>query len=189
MMLGHQQQQFQNEQFNATNNKGQTPFHVACLHCNSVAVIQLLLEYSTIIDNNATDNYGNTPLHYACSSYDLYEEYDIDYSNYHPNIERISIIKKLLEQPWINIYKKNDDGITPVDMCKYIHPREPFKFRNYVKKQLHNEIIELFEDHYIQRRWQIYCFLMKSLLIKDSTMRAAQNKMTPRKKEKLCTQS
>lgn len=165
ILLGYQQQQFRNVQLNAINNRNQTPFLLACLFCNSVAVVHLLLEHAAIIDINATDNVGNTALHYACSSYD-YNLFDKEIrsncSEYHFNDDRICIIKKLLEQPSIMIYKKNNNGQTPFDMCQQNGPQDDSMKKQY-KKQLRKQNIQLFEDYHIQRRWQIYCFLIKSL--------------------------
>lgn len=167
LLLDHQQQKFQNLQLNATNHSNKTPLHFACLHGNITAVIQLLSDHATMIDINATDRYGNTPLHDACSSsFYLQEEMSLT-KEYHFNKEKICIIKNLLKEPSIRIYKKNKKNETPIDMCKH-KPRSTASYTLNIslQKQFHEGIIQLFEDYYMEQRWQIYYFLIKSSLTK-----------------------
>lgn len=139
----------QNIQLNATDNNGATPLHFACLRCDSVAVVELILEHGTIKDLNKADVFGKTPLHNICSA------------NYF-NDEKINIIKHLLKQKSIMIYKKNYNGNTHLDICKerLLDPKCD-KIKEYYR-----EIIRLFEDYRIQQhqrhqqRWRVYCSLI-----------------------------
>lgn len=145
MLLSHQQEQYKSVQLIATNYYKESPLHIAC-YCNrSGAVVKLLLENSVIIDINASDKSGSTPLHAACSK--LYIEKGT-----------VNIVRALLEQPSIMIFKKNKDGETPLDITKRRFDDPRYKDT----KELYHEMIQLFENYCMKRRWQVYCFLIKN---------------------------
>lgn len=157
MLLCHQQQKqwMIVQQLNAVGNAHQTPLHVACARNNYLAVMKLL-QYTHFINMNATDHVGNTPLHNLCT-------------NIHINNDSILIIKHLLEHQPSMIRKKNNDGKTSFDIIK---EKLTFESRFDDQKQ-HQYLImihELFEDYYIEQRWQIHCFLMKYELISQHKM-------------------
>lgn len=114
-----------------------------------------ILKHATVINNNinATDIYGQTPLYIACSRLDI-------------NNKTVSIIEALLKQPLITIYQKQN----PFDIIqqKLVAIDDPSNWNNknnikhwLMKIRCFIHIVQLFNNYYIRKRWQIYCYVMK----------------------------
>lgn len=56
------------------------------------------------------------------------------------------------------IFKKNEDCETPLDITKRRFDDLQYKDT----KEFYQEMIQLFENYCMKRRWQVYCFLIKN---------------------------
>ena len=145
MLIGHQEQKHRMIQLNATDNKLQTPLHVACALNKDIAVVHLL-EHANVIDINVKDGFGQTPLCIACSTPFM-------------NSETVCIIYTLLEQLSVLIHKKNNDGKIPFE---FIQQRlDNLILKNQVQKPYLIEILQLFDNYHMRQRWDKYYFLIK----------------------------
>lgn len=136
LLIGHQEQKHRMIQLNTTDNKLQTPLHVACA-LNKGIIVVYLLEHANVIDINVKDKFVQTPLCIACSTPFM-------------NSETVCIINTLLEQRSVLIHKKNNDGKLPLE---FIQQRlDNLIWKNQVQKPYLMLILQLFDDYHMRQR-------------------------------------
>jgi ankyrin repeat protein len=99
MLLSYQPGKYRQAQLNATTGKmfGKlTPLHIACQSCQSVQVVQRLLDHNMDININAVNDEGNTALSFICDFVNC-ERFVVLQSDLVP------IIQQLLQHPYIDV--------------------------------------------------------------------------------------
>ena len=121
---------------NARDNRGRTPFQVACFHGNA-EVVKLILDYSKDkrgIDLNAKDDYGRTALHLACKK------------RFGPNSRAKKTVQLILdfskENDAIDLNARDNDGRTAFH-CACEHNRCSEVAKCILDFSLENDAIDL----------------------------------------------
>lgn len=110
--------------FNLATDDGWTPFHLACLHGHT-SIIRLLLEDGRADPNKGLEcrwNYLSSdpwaPIHTVCSN-DIIKEYNLGKFYRHNAVDRLPILKLLLEDERVNINVLTDERESPLHIaCK-----------------------------------------------------------------------
>jgi ankyrin repeat protein len=130
------------------NNRGRTPFHVACDMGNWTMVKMVstasLRSFLPEIHISGVDSWGNTPLHLASTSCVV-------------RMDCLTLLQFLLNHPLLIVNQRNDSGQLPSDWVrKMVGP----KCRYSNRKKEAKKIVTLLENLDIERRIMAYRYSM-----------------------------